>query len=86
MDNYELGEVVAQLWSPALGKRFPGTSHTTCFQAMRIINGQQWPAPYDPPRCQDWHCPRCGAPTNMYGHHTTTCTTTTEETMGENLQ
>lgn len=69
-----VGDAVAELWNPALAKRFPNTSHHHCFQAMKITEGQQYPVPFDPPRCQDWHCPRCGQPVTLYGHHTKPCT------------
>lgn len=68
-DRYELGDTVAELWNSALAKRFPNISHRMCFQQMHVEDGQQYPVPFDPPRCQDWHCPRCGRACNMYGHH-----------------
>lgn len=67
--SYRLEECVAELWSPALARRFPNIDHRACFQAMRLIDGIYNPQPFNPPRCQDWHCPRCGKACNMYGHH-----------------
>lgn len=69
LDNkYRLGDTVAELWNHKLALRFPHASHATCFQALHIVAGQVSPQPYVPARCQDWHCPKCGAATNMYGH------------------
>jgi hypothetical protein len=68
IDGYNLGDVVAELWCDRLARRFPHTSHSNCFQAMRLVDGQYNPVPFIPARCQDWHCPKCGASTGMYGH------------------
>lgn len=68
-DRYQMGDIVAELWSDKLARRFPNTSHRNCFQALRLVDGQYDPQPFIPPRCQDWHCPKCGRACNMYGHH-----------------
>lgn len=79
-DRYELQDVVAELWNDHLAKRFPHTSHRMCFQQMRLPDdGSQYAVPFTPPRCQDWHCPRCGAPTGMYGHRECDTTKTGEQ-------
>lgn len=68
-DTYELGELVAVQWCPQLAERFPTAKHDHCFQLMHYSEGSEYPQPFVPARCRDWHCPKCGAPTNMYGHH-----------------
>lgn len=67
LDRYELGEVVAVQWNPALAAEFPDAKHTHCRQAM-WHDSDSW-RPYNPPRCVGYHCPKCGAPVNSYGHH-----------------
>lgn len=60
-------ELLAVSWSPEMAERFPSAVHTSCRQEMRVTpNGAQ---PYEPVRCIGWHCNRCGAPTNAFGHH-----------------
>lgn len=67
--RYQLyGDPVAELWNDKLARRFPHTSHRTCFQAMRLVDGQYDPQPFTPARCQDWHCPKCGESCGMNGH------------------
>lgn len=67
--RYELiGDPIAELWNSALAKRFPNTDHRSCFQQMRIVGTEQYPVPFTPAHCQDWHCPRCGEACGMYGH------------------
>lgn len=84
-DRYELLDVVAELWNPALARRFPRTDHQMCFQQMHADDHTPYAVPYNPPRCQDWHCPRCGEPTGMYGHRK--CNAPTEPTTpGEQQQ
>lgn len=66
-DNYELQEVVAVAWNPKLAAEFPDAKHTFCRQEM-FHDGNQWVS-YVPVKCGGWHCPKCGAPTNVMGHH-----------------
>lgn len=66
-DRYELGDVVAVQWNRDLATLFPRAPHHGCRQMMRA-DGDRW-VPFDPPRCADYHCPRCGAPCNMMGAH-----------------
>jgi hypothetical protein len=74
LDRYQLGEIVAVGWNEDMAKRFPNADHRGCRQEMRQPPPDSrgirrpWIA-YDPPRCHGWHCNRCGAPTNSYGHH-----------------
>ena len=65
--HYELGELLAVEWNDDMAERFPNADHDTCRQEV-IWDDGNW-RPYDPPRCHGWHCNRCGAPTNSYGHH-----------------
>jgi hypothetical protein len=65
--RYQLGELVAVEWSADMAQRFPNVSHIGCRQEV-WHDGAQWQT-YDPPHCQGWHCNRCGAATNSYGHH-----------------
>lgn len=65
--RYELGELVAVQWSEEMRARFPYADHSGCYQSLRRTDGG-W-VPFSPALCHDWHCPRCGAPTNGYGHH-----------------
>jgi hypothetical protein len=67
LDRYQLGEVLAVAWNPEMAARFPRADHTGCRQEA-YLDGNQW-KPYNPVRCSGWHCNRCGAPTNSYGHH-----------------
>jgi hypothetical protein len=77
LDRYQLGEIVAVSWDDDMAKRFPNADHHGCRQEMRpteLIKSpfqepyRDW-IPFEPPRCHGWHCNRCGAPTNSYGHH-----------------
>lgn len=65
--QYQLGDMVAVQWNPDLADRFPDADHRGCRQSMREVNGLL--KPFYPALCHGYHCPRCGAPTNMYGHH-----------------
>jgi len=67
LDRYQLGEVLAVGWNADMAARFPNANHHGCRQEMRPVN-DRW-QPFNPPRCHGWHCNRCGAPTNSYGHH-----------------
>ena len=67
LDRYQLGEVLATQWCDDMAARFPNADHHGCRQEMQAIN-DRW-KPYNPARCHGWHCNRCGAPTNAYGHH-----------------
>lgn len=71
---YSSGELLCVLWNDDLAARFPHADHTGCRQMMQE-SPSGW-VPYDPPRCHGWHCPRCGAPTNGFGHHHCTNPTT----------
>lgn len=67
-DRFELRELVAVSWSDEMTQRFPNADHTGCRQLMHPGPDGHW-VPHRPPHCLDWHCNRCGAPTNSYGHH-----------------
>jgi hypothetical protein len=68
-DNYWLQELVAVEWNPKLAYQFPNADHTNCRQEL-FHDGNQWVS-YNPVKCRGWHCPFCGEPTNIYGHHST---------------
>lgn len=67
LDRYQLGEILATGWNPEMAARFPNADHHGCRQEM-WHDGTYW-KPYDPVRCVGFHCNRCGAATNSYGHH-----------------
>ena len=70
LEDFTPIELVAVQWNPDMAQRFPNADHTGCRQLMRRLpDGRTW-VPCDPPQCHGWHCNRCGAPTNSYGHHT----------------
>jgi hypothetical protein len=60
-------ELVAVMWNDGMAQRFPSADHVGCRQLFQHKDGQ-W-VEFDPPRCVGWHCNRCGAPTNSWGHH-----------------
>lgn len=70
--RYRITELVATEWNAEMAARFPNADHHGCRQQMRKappISYKRGPwIPYEPPRCMDWHCNRCGAPTGMMGH------------------
>lgn len=72
LDNYEMGEILAVMWSPEMAERFPNADHRGCRQEARRLSNGDW-VPYEPVRCHGWHCNRCGAPTNSFGHHDSPC-------------
>ncbi len=59
--KWELVELLAVMWNPEMAQRFPNAEHHFCRQEMRHDETA--------PRCVGWHCNRCGAATNSYGHH-----------------
>lgn len=62
-----MAELLAVMWNDEMAHRFPNAEHHHCRQEMRPTeNGFE---PFAPPRCMGWHCNRCGAATNSYGHH-----------------
>lgn len=63
-----IGDPVAVTWNPELAQQFPHAEHPHCRQQLTIA---------EPVECVDYHCPRCGTATGMYGHQT--CTTTPRE-------
>lgn len=65
--KWQLRELLAVSWDADMAARFPDADHTGCLQLLYHEDGE-W-RPYDPPICKGWHCNRCGAPTNSYGHH-----------------
>ena len=67
LDRYRLGELLAVQWNDQMAQRFPAADHHGCRQKMRPIN-DRW-QPYSPVQCMGYHCNRCGAATNSYGHH-----------------
>lgn len=67
IDNYELEELVAVQWNVKLAAEFTDAKHTFCRQEM-FHDGNRWVS-HVPVKCVGWHCPRCGAPTNVMGHH-----------------
>lgn len=69
LDRYELGEILCTQWSSEMAARFPNADHRGCRQMMRADHDLDRWVPFDPPRCVGYHCNRCGAPTNSFGHH-----------------
>ena len=69
--RYKLGDVVAVEWNPALAEQFPVADHHGCRQEL-WHDGDTWQR-FDPVRCHGFHCNRCGAATNSYGHHNCPC-------------
>ena len=69
LDDYELADVVAVEWNDELAARFPDADHTGCRTRYRITEAGKW-VPVEPIACVGWHCPNCGQPTNLMGHHT----------------
>jgi len=67
LSDYQLGELLAVGWNPEMAVRFPNADHYGCRQEMSQL-ADRW-APYVPARCVGYHCNRCGAATNSYGHH-----------------
>lgn len=67
LDRYRLGEILATGWNPEMAARFPNADHHGCRQEM-WHDGTYWQR-FDPVRCGGYHCNRCGAATNSYGHH-----------------
>jgi hypothetical protein len=67
LSDYQLGELLAVGWNPEMAVRFPNADHYGCRQEMRQL-ADRW-APHVPARCVGYHCNRCGAATNSYGHH-----------------
>ena len=67
LDRYELREVLAVSWNEAMAARFPNADHSQCRQEM-WHDGEMWRS-FSPVRCGGWHCNRCGAATNGFGHH-----------------
>ncbi|TXH16446.1 MAG: hypothetical protein E6R06_31085 [Mycobacterium sp.] len=59
--RFELGELLAVEWNADMAQRFPNADHNGC--RVQVDTEGQVVA------CHDWHCNRCGAPTNSYGHH-----------------
>lgn len=57
-------------WNPQLAELFPNADHVGCRQQM-WVDGDHW-QPFDPPKCVDYHCPRCGTACNVFGHHNCT--------------
>jgi hypothetical protein len=66
-NRYQIGELLAAQWNDEMAQRFPNAEHRGCRQEMREVI-DRW-QPYDPPRCRGYHCNRCGAQTNSFGHH-----------------
>jgi len=67
LSDYQLGELLAVGWNPEMADRFPNADHCGCRQEMRQLV-DRW-VPHVPARCVGYHCNRCGAATNSYGHH-----------------
>lgn len=73
-DRYQLHACVATQWTPLMATMFPNADHSGCRQYMRVdYRTDTWVA-FDPPRCQDYHCPSCGEQVNAFGHHRSTGT------------
>ena len=68
LDRYQFTELLCVQWNPEMAARFPHASHAGCRQLMQWTEASGW-QPHDPPMCSGYHCNRCGAPTNMFGHH-----------------
>jgi hypothetical protein len=58
--RWKFGELLAVTWNDEMDQRFPDASHDGCRMDCRDP---------DRPVCAGWHCNRCGAPTNAWGHH-----------------
>lgn len=69
IDDYQLGQTLAVQWNPELADLFPDADHTGCRQLHTVSDDGRWVATV-PARCLDWHCPLCGQPCNIMGHHT----------------
>jgi hypothetical protein len=67
LDRYLIHELLAVGWNDDMAARVPNADHHGCRQEMRPVN-DRW-QPLNPPRCHGYHCNRCGAATNAYGHH-----------------
>lgn len=71
LDDYQLADLVAVQWCPELAAQFPDADHAGC-RVRHVINANGTWQPAEPVDCQGWHCPNCGAATNLMGHHTCT--------------
>lgn len=61
-DRFEFAELLCVGWNEEMAQRFPNADHAGC----RVLLD---PSTLKVIRCVGWHCNRCGAPTNAYGHH-----------------
>lgn len=66
--KWRITELLAVQWNPEMAQRFPNAEHAGCRQEC-YPDENGWAKSYDPPRCVDWHCNRCGQATNSFGHH-----------------
>jgi len=64
--EYELLALVAVQWNSEMAEQFPDAEHHYCRQEM-FHTGKRWMG-FTPAHCLGYHCPRCGAATNSYGH------------------
>lgn len=60
-DEWRIEDTLAVGWSEEMAARFPTASHEECRGLFLIEPGTFV--------CRDWHCNRCGAPTNYLGNH-----------------
>lgn len=67
LGRYRIGEILCTEWNPEMAARFPNADHHGCRQEM-WHDGTYWKT-HSPARCHGYHCNRCGAATNSYGHH-----------------
>lgn len=67
LDRYRIDELLAVGWCDEMAQRFPNADHHGCRQEM-WHDGHRW-HPYSPAHCVGYHCNRCGAATNSFGHH-----------------
>lgn len=65
--RYRITELLCVMWNDDMAARFPDANHIDCRQEMRVAHNGY--LPFDPVRCIDWHCNRCGQSTNSMGHH-----------------
>ncbi|SID33758.1 Uncharacterised protein [Mycobacteroides abscessus subsp. abscessus] len=64
LSNGAVYELAATLWNDELAQRFPHADHTACLSLHSVEDGvARWV------KCVDWHCNRCGSPTNTFGGH-----------------
>ncbi|QFG04906.1 hypothetical protein SEA_NITZEL_81 [Mycobacterium phage Nitzel] len=66
-ERFQMLELMAVEWNDEMAARFPNASHVGCRQQV-WHDGIGWRS-FEPVRCRDLHCNRCGSPTGCYGQH-----------------